>query len=320
MLIDKEDYPMKSGGKRSVLSDDGTVRRALMELNDCYVERSEIEAFETLVSSKNKIKFEAGSFGTRISSRPETLRLLFMPFMTSDPFIKYSKVERISAAMVSKSGNEYAEFMIELGSPVYYLETQESEIKISKMITVIKKLVSSSNADKDNVLNKMDGKTYFEMEVSKFEQVFVRRDFILEVDDISIFFKAKKVNVFGDNGILSARNRITNTAKNREMILRIIKAEGVFEDVFSTQVQFSESDLGEKVIPKIRWNKFFERESARMTLNMLVGQKSISQQLFIDVMGRMKGNSHFSKMMKSSRKLKNRFKNDHAIMLLIAMS
>jgi hypothetical protein len=73
-------------------------------------------------------------------------------------------------------------------------------------------------------------------------------------------------------------------------------------------------------VPRMRWGKFFEREAAKTAVNMLVCQKAISQQIFIDVMSKMKGNKEFSKMIKTSKKLKVRFKNDHAILLLMAMS
>jgi hypothetical protein len=239
--------------------------------------------------------------------------------MGSDPFMKYSKVKHMTSSVINSDGKGYTEFRIELSEPVYYLETPESEIKNKTIVDSIRKLIKSSDPEAESAYL-LKGKPYFEMEVSKFEQVFVRPSLKLEIDDISIFFKNKKVALFGDNGVLSARERITNTQENKDMILRIVKKDGLFRDVFSTRVQFSEKELREQIIPKMRWGKYFEKESARSAISMLIGQREVSQNVFIEVSAKMKGNQEFSKMIKNNKRIKSRFRNDHAILLLIAMS
>lgn len=310
---------MPKNSKRITIKDDGSVRKTLLDRNDCYVEQAEIDAFRELVSSRSKVKFTGDVFGERLSGKPETLRLMFFPFMTKEPFMKYSRVERVTASIVSVDGMGYAEFTVELAEPVFYIETMDSDIKVRDIMSSVNELIVASKAiDPDDY--QMGGKPYFEMEVSRFEQVFVPRGIDLEVDDLSIFFKKKKVGFLGDNGVLSAGTRITNTRQNREMILRIVRREGVFNEIFSTAVQFTEQELREQIVPKLRWGKYFERESARTALNLLVNQQAVSQQTFIDVMGRMKGSTEFSRMIKTNKKLKKRFKDDHAILLLIVMS
>ncbi len=308
-----------SRGKKITIKDDGGVRESLIADNDCYVEIDEIVAFERMVSSTTPVKFNKDSLGERMSARPESLRLMFTPFMDKQPFMKYSEVRRIVASLVNFDGLGYAEFTIELSSPVYYLETSESEIRTSKIMEAINRLVESQDPSAKEKYS-MGGKQYFEMEVFKFEQIFVKSDLKVEVDDISMFFKKKKISVFGDNGVLNAGPIITDTADNREMILRIVNKEGIFNDIFSTMVQFTEKELKELLVPRMKWGKFFEREAARTALNLLINQRAVSQQVFIDVMGKMKGNAEFGKMIKKNKKLKQRFKNDHAILLLIAMS
>jgi hypothetical protein len=310
---------MPTSNRSIKIKDDGSVRRTLLEKNDCYVEEDEIEAFRAMASSESNVKFTADIFGKRISEKPETLRLMFFPFMTKEPFMKYSKVERISASIVKVDGRGYVEFTVELLEPVFYIETSESDIIVREIMASINELiVASKKIEPDEY--EMGGRPYFEMEVSRFEQVFVPRSIELDVDDISIFFKKKKVGFLGDNGILEAGKRITNTKQNREMILRIVSREGIFNDIFSTGVQFTEQELRDKLVPKLRWGKYFERESARTAMNLLVNQQSVSQQVFIDVMTKMKGSTEFSRMIKTNKKLKKRFKDDHAILLLIVMS
>jgi hypothetical protein len=302
--------------KVTTIQDNGSIRSAMLSFSNCYLTEEEMEKYSSVLSRK-EISFSKDMFGDRVASRPGNLRLMFLPFMDREPFVKHCSVSKIKTILLRRDMSSYEEVSIKLDEPLVYIESSDSEIKNKSIMEKIYDLVCP--AFSSNKSDYVSSKSYFEIEVAAFDQLFVESEKRVTVDDISIFFSSGDMRYFGDYGILSSGKIITNTRKNKQTMLRLCRLEGVGWNFFDTQVKFTKTELREKIIPRMRFSHTFDKMDSKTAVKMVESQDSFDEELLVALMKKASGSKLASKMLKSSKRIRSKYKNDPSFLLLLAM-
>jgi hypothetical protein len=306
----------KSARKKTVVVDSGEVREYLLNKTNCFFEEEEIALLKDFVSRRDKPKFEKSIFGKRIESRSDLLRMMFSPFTSSDSFVKYSRIDHVRASLVHRDKSKYDDFVFKFSKPVFYIDSYMVEIDDRKVVEMLSEIASSKTGAEYQVKKN----SYFEPEMSSFEQIFISSAFSFEIDDITMLINLKHMRRFGDDGVSMAGRCITNTPENKMAMLTIISMDGVFPDIFETQIQFSAEEIRKFIIPKMKWGHIFERMLALSAIKMIYRQESVNYDLLVEIISKMSGNKSFFRMIKTNRQIRSKFKNDPAALLLIAIN
>jgi len=306
-----------------VIKDDGTVLEFLMENENSFFFKEEMDAYENFINSKDRVVFDKNTFGERVGMKKSALKNMFTPFIFKERIIKFYKVKEFDIILINKDENSYKKYRLELPEYVYYFEQNDSNYigNGSKSIFIFK-YVCNKASEKANDFFMY--KSHIDMVVEDYKLMFIRKDFQMVIEDLSIITgtgtKSSK-SIFFNDFVLFAAQHIGNNPKNKRIVLRIMAKDGINSEVMTlTKMQFTEKSIRKYMFPKLKWGSYDAEYVARAAVAIIETQDCVNEKMVIDIMNAMSQNKHFLRILKNNRKIKKKFSDNPGILLLIAIN
>jgi len=285
----------------------------------------EINMFKKFIESKELVYFEKDSFGLRISENKNLLRTLFSPFIYKKNFLSIEKFKGILCYGTDNKENIYKINMI-LDNPLYLLEKGayfESDLDEDFFVRYIKEYMQKNHNIK---IHQIDYD--YSISVEETEKIYISDKFKMKIKDLSILFdydSIRKKRTFPISGelflemLIYSGKYIEVNNTNKKMLIKIIKRSGVVSEIFDSGIQFTKSEIKNILIPNLTINKYNENETLSAAVKLIETQNAADGEIVSNIIVKFSSYRNFSKMLKSSKKIFKKFKNDPAVLLLITI-
>jgi hypothetical protein len=285
----------------------------------------EINIFRSFIESKQSVYFEKDSFGIRISENKGLLRTLFSPFIYRKNFLSIEKFKGILCYATDGKENIYKINMI-LDNPIYLLEKGayfESDLDEDFFVKYIKEYMEKNHNIK---IYQVDYD--YSIDITETEKIYIRDNFKMKIKDLSILVDStsiRKKRSFPVSGelflemLIYSGKYIDANNDNKKILTKIIKRSGVVPEVFDSGIQFTKSEIKNILIPNLIINKYNKNETLLAAIRLIETQNSADGEIVSNIIGKFNSDKNLSKMLKNSKKIFKKFKDDPATLLLITI-